>query len=125
MPMDPPITLVELKGSEVWDMIEENLERTFSRSAFGQMGGYLKRCAGMRTYFKVENPVGTRVQSIFVGDEPLDGERTYKAAYITSQAVPEKFGSNRMPGGKSLIEAVRTFLTTNRVAADPPSFVEV
>lgn len=71
-PMDPEITEVHLTGAEIWKMIEENLEHTFSREPFAQMGGYVKRCAGMKTFFKIENPKGSRVQEIFVGTKRID-----------------------------------------------------
>ena len=125
-PMDPEISLVELSGAELWDMLEENLERTFSREPFGQMGGYVKRCAGMRTYIKVENPKGSRVQKIFVGQDELERAKVYQAAYITSQAVPSKFGSNHRPTGIRLMQAVVDRLRQGRVSELPSdSFVEI
>lgn len=125
-PMDPEITTVKLSGDEIWQMIEENLERTFSRDPFQQMGGYVKRCGGMTTYFKAENPNGTRVQEIFVGPEKLDRSQMYTASFITMQAVPEKYGSDRADTGLRLIEAVAAFLRNGYTVADlGDSFVEV
>jgi 5''-nucleotidase/2'',3''-cyclic phosphodiesterase and related esterases len=125
-PMNPEITTVRLSGSELRDMIEENLERTFSRDVFGQMGGYIKRCGGMKTYFKVEDPKGSRVQAIFVGDEPLDPARDYSAAYVTMQAVPEKYGSDRVDTGKHLVEAAVQYLASQPTHfGEELSFVEV
>lgn len=125
-PMDPEISLVELSGAEILQMMEENLERTFSREPFGQMGGYVKRCAGMRTYFKVENPNGTRVQKIFIGTQELDREKVYRAAYITSQAVSAKFGSNHRSTGMRLLHAVATYLRRGEISElSTGSFVEM
>jgi sulfur-oxidizing protein SoxB len=124
-PMNPEITVVDLSGEEIARMIEENLERTFSREPFGQMGGYVKRCAGMKTYFKVENPKGSRVQAIFIGEAPLERARIYKAAYITVQAIPDHFGTKRTPTGIRLIEACARMFADPYVAAAPGSFVEV
>jgi 2',3'-cyclic-nucleotide 2'-phosphodiesterase (5'-nucleotidase family) len=124
-PMNPEIMTVQLTGGDIWKMIEQNLERTFCRDAFGQMGGYVKRCAGMTTFFKVENPAGSRVQSIFVGDSPIDLARTYHAAYITVQAVPDSFGTNRVHTGIHLIDALEQFLEHNAPSPLRGSFVEV
>lgn len=124
-PMDPEIMTVQLTGGEIWKMIEQNLERTFSRDAFGQMGGYVKRCAGMTTFFKVENPAGSRVQSIFVGRSPIALTRTYHAAYITVQAVPDGFGTERVHTGIHLIDALEQFLEHNARSPMRGSFVEV
>jgi len=95
IPMNPPVSTVELTGAEIWTMIEENLERTFSRDPFKQMGGYIKRCLGMTVYFKIENPEGYRVQKIFVGADEIMPDQYYLAAYVTVQGVPAQFGRNR------------------------------
>jgi 2',3'-cyclic-nucleotide 2'-phosphodiesterase (5'-nucleotidase family) len=124
-PMNPEVMTVKLKGAEIWQMIEQNLERTFSRSPFGQMGGYVKRCAGMTTFFKVENPSGSRVQSIFIGQFPIDFAQTYRAAYITVQAVPDTLGADRMHTGIHLIEALEQFLEHNSPSPLRGSFIEV
>lgn len=125
-PMNPEITTVKLNGDEILTMIEENLERTFSRDPFGQMGGYVKRCGGMKTFFKAENPNGARVQEIFVGDVRLDRNQTYTASFITMQAVPEKYGSDRILTGIRLIDAVTTLLRGGyRVSGLRNSFIEV
>ncbi len=56
IPTNPPVSLVEMTGAELWEMMEENLERTFSRDPYKQMGGFVKRCRGLNVYFKIENP---------------------------------------------------------------------
>lgn len=40
IPMNPPVSVVELTGKEILDMLEENPERTFSADPMKQMGGY-------------------------------------------------------------------------------------
>jgi 2',3'-cyclic-nucleotide 2'-phosphodiesterase (5'-nucleotidase family) len=125
-PMDPEITLVDLSGKEIWEMLEENLERTFSRQPFGHMGGYVKRCAGMTMFFKAENPNGSRLQDVFVGSARIQAEHSYRAAYITMQAVPSKYGTNRQSTGVHLINALTVHLRENAVASgDRHSVVEV
>lgn len=95
IPMPVPITTVELTGQELIEMLEENLERTYSPDPMRQMGGYVKRCLGLTAYIKVENPSGTRVQKLFVGNEEVQRKSMYRGAYLTMQAVPEKYGRNR------------------------------
>ena len=76
-------------------MLEENLEHTFAADPYQQMGGYVKRCFGLKVYIKIENPKGARVQQIFAEGAPLDKERLYTAAFVTMQGVPKKYGRNR------------------------------
>lgn len=95
IPMNPPIQTVEMMGAEIWQMLEENLERTFAVEPYEQMGGYVKRMRGLTLFFKVENPKGCRVDRLFVGSSPILKEKYYTVAYVTLQGVPVKFGRNR------------------------------
>lgn len=110
VPTNPPISVVELSGRELWDMMEENLERTFACDPYQQMGGYVKRCLGVNIYIKVENKPGLRIQRFFVDGELLDPERSYTCAFITEQGVPAKYGSNRRHLEIHAIEALERYL---------------
>ncbi|WP_243670552.1 5'-nucleotidase C-terminal domain-containing protein [Methanoculleus chikugoensis] len=60
----PPVSTVEITGRDLKAMMEENLERTFSRDPpYQQMGGYVKRCMGVDLYCKIENPAGSGSRS--------------------------------------------------------------
>jgi sulfur-oxidizing protein SoxB len=111
VPMNPPISTVELTGKELLAMIEENLERTFSEDAFQQMGGYVKRCLGITAHIKIENPAGLRIQKLYVGNEEVRPGEVYKAAFITEQGVPRKYGRNRQNLPDHAVEAMRTYLS--------------
>jgi len=56
IPTNPIVSICKITGAELWHMMEENFERTFSCDPYKQMGGYVKRCLGLNIYFKVENP---------------------------------------------------------------------
>jgi len=119
IPVNPPVSVVELTGDEIRIMIEENLEHTFSRDPYAQMGGYVKRCMGLSAYIKLENPKGTRVQELFVQGMRVNPERVYTAAFVTSQAVPSGYGSNRSDTGTRAVDALIGYLATCRsVRAD-------
>jgi sulfur-oxidizing protein SoxB len=110
IPTNPPVSTVEMTGAEIWGMIEENLERTFSRDAYRQMGGYVKRCRGVNVYCKIENPEGSRIQELFAEGARLERERAYRVAFVTEQGVPEKFGRNRRNLEIRAIDALRRYL---------------
>ncbi|UJF15149.1 bifunctional metallophosphatase/5'-nucleotidase [Jeotgalibaca sp. MA1X17-3] len=110
VPMNPIISLVELTGSEIYQMIEENLENTYAKDPFNQMGGYVKRASGIHTYLKVENPKGTRVMKLFIDDEEVIFDKIYQAAYITKQGVPKKYGQNHRFTEIKTIQAMIQFL---------------
>jgi len=106
VPMNPEVMTVTLTGAEVRTMLEENLERTFACDPYGQMGGYVKRCLGLTCYVKLENPAGHRVQACWIGDRRLDPGGRYRAAFVTVQGVPARYGGDRAGTGISAHEAM-------------------
>lgn len=109
IPSNPPISTVDLTGVEIQEMMEESLERTFSADPFGQMGGYLKRFRGLTIYGKLENPPGHRIEHIFTVDAALAADHSYKAAFVTAQGVPQKFGRNRQDLPVKAINALQDY----------------
>jgi 2',3'-cyclic-nucleotide 2'-phosphodiesterase (5'-nucleotidase family) len=95
IPVNPLIQTVEISGSDLWQMLEDNLDRTFAANPYEQMGGYVKRMRGITLFFKAENPKNCRIDRLFVGTKPISKETFYNIAFVTSQGVPEKFGRNR------------------------------
>jgi len=114
VPTNPPISIVELTGAELLEMIEENIEHTYSRDPYQQMGGYIKRALGINVYFKIENPYGYRIQEFFIGGKPLDKNKSYTVAFITAQGVPEKYGVNRRDLNILTIDTLQTYLTKHQ-----------
>ncbi len=111
VPWVEPICTVDLTGRELVQMLEENLERTFSSNPFHQLGGYVKRCHGLTAYIKIENPPGTRIQKLFIGPDEVKQDRLYSAAYLTVQAVPPSYGKNRKTLSKDAQGAMAALLT--------------
>ncbi len=110
IPVNPPISVVELTGKELQEMMEENLERTFARDPYQQMGGYVKRSGGINLYFKIENPFGQRIQRLFVQGEKVISDRTYKTVFVTTQGVPAKYGTNRRDLDIKAIDNLKRYL---------------
>jgi 2',3'-cyclic-nucleotide 2'-phosphodiesterase (5'-nucleotidase family) len=114
IPMNPPISTVELRGEEVVAMLEENLERTFACDPYDQMGGYVKRSLGLNAYIKIENPPGQRVQQVFVGGEQIEPGRHYPTVFITEQGVAQKYGRNRQQHTERSIDVLLAYLARHR-----------
>ncbi len=115
IPVNPPVSTVTMTGEEIRAMIEQNLDRTFCADPFGQMGGYVKRFCGLTIFAKIENPFGSRVVDIFVGEEKLHAQAAYEVAFVTAQGVPGRFGRDRGQMPVSAIEALQAYL-----AKSPP-----
>lgn len=118
IPVNPVVSTVEITGRELRTMMEENLERTFARDPYDQMGGYVKRCAGVSLYCRIENPPGLRIQEFFVAGKRLDPDAVYHAAFVTGQGVPVKYGENRQDLDMRAVEALERYLEGGPVSAD-------
>ncbi len=113
VPTNPNITTVDITGKELKDLIEKNIESTFSKDPYKQMGGYLKRTLGINIYLKLENPKENKLQEIYFGDEKIEDDRIYKAAYITVQAIPAKYGKNRKNTKIKMVDSLEEYLKKN------------
>ncbi len=108
-------TLVkQMRATNEGRMLEENLERTFARDPYDQMGGYVKRGLGLNVYFKIENPLGQRIQHVFVGNEEVQPARSYPTAFVTEQGVARKYGRQRENRPDRAIDAMRAYLAKHR-----------
>jgi 2',3'-cyclic-nucleotide 2'-phosphodiesterase (5'-nucleotidase family) len=112
IPTNPPVETVEMTGTEIRAMMEENLERTFSRDPWRQMGGYVKRCRGLNLTIKIENPEGARIQQCFAEGEPMQADKLYRAAFVSAQAVPLRYDRQRREVGIEAIDALKRYLRT-------------
>ncbi len=110
IPTNPPVSTVEITGAELLDMLEENLENTFSSNPYMQMGGYVKRCLGIKMFIKVENPKGMRIQDLFIGIQRVDKNSSYLACFVTTQGVPKKYGTNRRNLDIRAIDALKHYI---------------
>ncbi len=115
IPMNPVVSTVELTGTEIINMLEENLERTFSPDPLKQMGGYVKRCFGIHVKMRIENPKGHRIQQIFTANAPINRDRIYKVAFVTSQGIPEKYGTNRHHLNVKAVDAMKAYLQRHSI----------
>ena len=74
LPFGNHLVTVEIKGSELRQSIENGLSRLPGAA------GRFPQVSGLRIEFDPRQPVGSRVQSIAVGDAPLDGDKIYRVA---------------------------------------------
>ncbi|MBK5210224.1 MAG: 5'-nucleotidase C-terminal domain-containing protein [Flavobacteriaceae bacterium] len=110
IPVNPKISVTEITGQELWQMMEESLEKTYARDPYKQMGGYVKRCRGLNVFCKIENEFGQRIQEFFAEGESLDYKKIYRVAFVTEQGVSKKYGKNRKELSVNAIDALRNYL---------------
>ncbi|EYB66807.1 hypothetical protein DEIPH_ctg069orf0008 [Deinococcus phoenicis] len=125
IPHNPPVSTAELTGADLKELLEDSLEAVFSRDPWRQKGGYVKRLSGLVMYAKAEHPRGQRILKLEVGGRPLDPERTYTAAYLTRQSVPEKYGRRHRELPLRAREALETYLREHGPYTPPPANVRL
>ncbi|MGB7843491.1 MAG: bifunctional metallophosphatase/5'-nucleotidase [Salinimicrobium sp.] len=109
-PMNPPVSVIELTGEEIKDMLEENLAHTYNCDPMKQMGGYAKRIFGLHLNVRIENPDGERIQELFFKGRHIEMDKVYRASFITIQGVPSKYGKNRKKTEFKLVESIKLYL---------------
>ncbi|MGD2199996.1 MAG: hypothetical protein PVJ38_00010 [Candidatus Bathyarchaeota archaeon] len=73
----------------------------------------MKRCPGLDIYFKVENTEGRRIQELFVGGK----RQIYHVYFLTTQGVPEKYGSDRENLDTYAVDVLTEYLEKNSPVA--------
>ncbi len=54
-----------------------------------------------------------RIHEFFVGDERLDKDKTYKAAFVTTQGIPAGYGADRKDLDIDAISALKRYVQEN------------
>ncbi|TLS36830.1 bifunctional metallophosphatase/5'-nucleotidase [Pseudalkalibacillus caeni] len=111
IPTNPELFTVELKGSEIYDMFEANLDHVYARDPYNQMGGYVLRTSGVRMTFKPYNPRGARIQTIFINGRPLDENTTYKIVAAGQQTL-KKFEKLKNYQNIHSIEVLKKYISS-------------
>lgn len=70
----------EATGKMIWDWFEGELENVFAVSPSKRQGGWLVRFSGMKVNVTIGKPKGERINSMHIGDQPIDMEKVYSVA---------------------------------------------
>jgi hypothetical protein len=74
----------------------------------------MKRCFGLNMYFMIEFPSGFRIQKLLVANEEIQADKSYSAAFVTMQGMPQKYGRNREDLSERIIDVMRKYLARHR-----------
>ncbi len=79
----------EVTGQQLWDFWERELENVFAEDPSDRFGGWVPRPSGMTMTFEAAAPKGERVQKDYVGDEPIDLDKTYTLTACEREGEPD------------------------------------
>jgi len=127
LPVDSQIRTGKVKGIQISEWIEKELNNVFAKDASKRFGGWVVKFKGMEVKFNAFGEEGKRVGSITVKGTPLDHQKIYKISACERDGDPDDMicrikGVTETEKTKyTLHQALRNYLAKNSpVTPIPP-----
>jgi 2',3'-cyclic-nucleotide 2'-phosphodiesterase (5'-nucleotidase family) len=89
LPVNSEVKTAEVKGKQIWNWLESELENAFAKDPTKRFGGWFVRFKGMQVTFTIGNEKRQRVQPVCIKDEPIDLEKTYTMVACEREGDPD------------------------------------
>jgi S-sulfosulfanyl-L-cysteine sulfohydrolase len=89
LPVDSQARTAVVTGKQIQEWLEKELNNVFAKDASKRFGGWVVKMKGMNIAFKAHEDAGKRVQTITVGDKPLDMEKEYTISACERDGDPD------------------------------------
>lgn len=89
LPVNSEVKTADVKGKQIWNWLEQELENAFAKDATKRFGGWFVRFKGMQVTFTIGNEKGKRVQQVCIKDEPIDLEKMYTMVACERDGDPD------------------------------------
>lgn len=89
LPVEATVRTGKVKGRQLLDWLEKELQNVFAEDASKRFGGWVVRFKGMQVDFKAFANYGERVQSVVLGGEPIDLDREYSICACEREGDPD------------------------------------
>jgi 2',3'-cyclic-nucleotide 2'-phosphodiesterase (5'-nucleotidase family) len=89
LPVNSEVKTADVKGKQILNWLEKELENAFSKDATKRFGGWFVRFNGMKVTFTIGNEKGKRVKEVCIKDEPLDPEKIYTMVACERDGDPD------------------------------------
>lgn len=121
LPVDSIVRTAKATGKQLKDWLEKELNNVFAKDASERFGGWVIKFNGMKVTFNAFGEKGKRVQSIHIGTEPLNPEKTYTLCACERDGDPDDMLC-RIKGVKEARNTAYTLHSTmiNYLAASSP-----
>ncbi len=126
LPVDATVRTAAVTGKQIKDWLEKELNNVFAKEAAKRFGGWVVKMKGMTMTFKAFEENGKRVQSVLVGGQPLDMEKTYSICACERDGDPDTMLC-RIPNVKNgkntpytLHQTLRDYLAANSPVTPQP-----
>ena len=88
LPVDSTVRTAKVNGQQIINWLESELNNVFAKDASQRFGGWLIKFKGMEISFNAFADKGKRVQSVEIGDKPLDLNKTYSICACEREGDP-------------------------------------
>ncbi len=78
-----------VKGSQILEWLEKELQNAFAKDPSKRFGGWFVRFNGMEVNFTIGNEMGKRVNSVKIGKKPLDINKEYTMIACEREGDPD------------------------------------
>ena len=109
MPFGNINVCVEMTGKNILEALENGV------SQFEGKAGRFPQVSGMKVAFDETMPVGSRIQNVTVGDDPIDNDKVYKVATV-DYMLNGGDGYHMFKQGKIIIAPQKQISTISTVA---------
>ncbi|HEY9382401.1 MAG TPA: bifunctional metallophosphatase/5'-nucleotidase [Gemmatimonadales bacterium] len=89
LPIDSYVKTAKVTGAQLRDWLERELENVFAKDAADRFGGWFVRFKGMTVTFRIQAPMGTRLQQVAIGGRPLEPEAVYSMLACEREGDPD------------------------------------
>lgn len=89
LPVNSEVKTADVKGKQIINWLEQELENAFAKDPTKRFGGWFVRFNGMKVKFTIGNEKGKRVQEVIIKDEPLDPEKIYTMVACERDGDPD------------------------------------
>lgn len=89
LPVDAVVKTGRVRGAQIREWLERELENVFATDPGRRFGGRLVRFQGMRLRFRARAARGRRVESVTIGGRPLEGDRVYTMVACEREGDPD------------------------------------
>jgi sulfur-oxidizing protein SoxB len=111
----PYVTVNELTGAAIKDILEDVADNLFNPDPYYQQGGDMVRVGGLAYACEPGARMGTRISELRLGGKPLDADKKYKVAGWAS--VSEEA---RAAGGEPIWDVLARYLRAQKAVAPRP-----
>lgn len=89
LPVNSEAKIGSVTGKQIWDWLEKELQNAFAKDPSKRFGGWFVRYCGMQVNFTIGNEFGHRVNSVKIGNEPLDFNKNYNIVACEREGDPD------------------------------------